>query len=248
MHNEKIADELLAETRNLQDAYEYAIRRVKDIEHSRTMKTNPFGNQTVKQEPIHYINTRGRSNYANNEGSRRSRGGFRSRPHLRGQQNTNGHQQQQRNTNSNNQKQCYKCGNQLGQNHLQSCPAKDKNWSKYAKPGHFAKVCRPGSVNNMGDRNDEEQQEEIGPESQETDEPVAFAEFLSNNGWDEYQNDKLSVMAISEAFEIKNTAHVSEDDLNGHIVNLNTKTEELFAIADSGSPMSFLREKTARQS
>ena len=55
----------------------------------------------------------------------------------------------------------------------------------------------------MGDRNDEEQQEEIETESQETDNnPVAFAEFTSNNGWDEYQTDKFSVMTISEAFEI----------------------------------------------
>ena len=61
MNNEKIAEELLAQTRTPQDAYENAIRREKGIEHSRTMKTNPFGNQiaTTKQEPIHYINTRG---------------------------------------------------------------------------------------------------------------------------------------------------------------------------------------------
>ena len=67
MHNEKIAEELLAQTRNPQDAYDYAIRREKGIEHSRTMKINLFGSQaTVKQEPILYIITRGRSNYANN--------------------------------------------------------------------------------------------------------------------------------------------------------------------------------------
>ena len=57
MHNEKIAKELLAETKTPQEAYEYAIRREKGIEHSRQMKTNPFGNQnaTTKQEPVHYI-------------------------------------------------------------------------------------------------------------------------------------------------------------------------------------------------
>ena len=70
MHNEKIAEELLAQssTRNPQDAYNYSIRREKAIEHSRTLKINPFGNQTrVKQEPVHYINTRGCSNCANNQ-------------------------------------------------------------------------------------------------------------------------------------------------------------------------------------
>ena len=38
MNNEKIAEELLAETRTPQEAYEYAIRREKGIEHSKTMK------------------------------------------------------------------------------------------------------------------------------------------------------------------------------------------------------------------
>ena len=52
MNNDKIAEELLAQTRSPQDAY--AIRREKGIEHSRTMKTNPFrGHQiTPKQEPV----------------------------------------------------------------------------------------------------------------------------------------------------------------------------------------------------
>ena len=47
----------------------YEIRREKGIEHSRTMKINPFGGQTTtKQEPLHYINNRGgRYNSANNQ-------------------------------------------------------------------------------------------------------------------------------------------------------------------------------------
>ena len=53
-------------------------------------------------------------------------------------------------------------------------------------------------------------------------------------------------MTIAEAFEIKNTSNLSED-LRGHIVKLKTNTEELFAFADSGSPISFLNEKTARR-
>ena len=39
MNNDKIAEELLAQTKTTQDAYEYAICREKGIEHSRTMKT-----------------------------------------------------------------------------------------------------------------------------------------------------------------------------------------------------------------
>ena len=54
-------------------------------------------------------------------------------------------------------------------------------------------------------------------------------------------------MVIAESFEIKIKNILSEDDLNGHIVKLKTNSEELFAIADSGSPMSFLNEKTARR-
>ena len=52
----KNAQELFAETQSPQDAYEIAFRREKCIEHSRTMKTNPFGGQRTpmeKQEPTH---------------------------------------------------------------------------------------------------------------------------------------------------------------------------------------------------
>ena len=76
---------------------------------------------------------------------------------------------------------------------------------------------------------------------------MAFAEFTTINGWENYQTDEFSVMAISESFEIKNTKSVSEDGLNGHTVKLKTNTTELFAIADSGSPLSFLNEKTAQR-
>ena len=47
MQNEKIAEELLAQTKSTQYAYEYAKRREKGIEHSRTMKINPFGNRVT---------------------------------------------------------------------------------------------------------------------------------------------------------------------------------------------------------
>ena len=78
-------------------------------------------------------------------------------------------------------------------NHLQSCPAKDKICSKCAKRGYFAKVCRSTNVNYPGDRQ-EQQQEEIETERLETEnDPVAFAEFTSNEYrvWDEYQIDKI---------------------------------------------------------
>ena len=210
------------------------------------MKINPLGGQTLtpKQEPVHYVNTRGRQRQQYNQNNRRGRGGFRGRPYPRGSQNTRGQQQQQRNTNS---RQCYKCGNQYGPNHLQSCPAKDKICSKCAKRGHFAKVCRSTNVNYLGNTN-EEQQEETEIESKETDnDPVSYAEFTTNNGWENYQIDKFSVRAISESFEIENTKTLSEDELNGHIVKLKKNITKLFAIADSGSSVSFLNEKTAQR-
>ena len=198
----KIAEELLAQTGTPQEAYKYAIRREKGIEHNLTMKQNPIGGQTVtpKQEPIHYVNTRGRQNQQYNQNNQRGRGGFRGRPYPRGSQNTRGQQnQQQRNTNS---KQCLKCGNQYGLNHLQSCPAKDKICLKCAKCGHFAKVCRSTNVNYLENTN-EEQQEETEIESTEMNtDPVAYAEFTTNKGWENYQIDEFSVMAITKSFEI----------------------------------------------
>ena len=169
----------MAQTRSPQDAYEHAIRREKGIEHGRTMKTNPFGGHqiTPKQEPVNYINMRGRSNYSNTPNMQRGRGA-RGRPFPRGSQNTRG---QQRSTNTGCQKQCYKRGNQYNRIHLQSCPAKDKICPKCTKRGHFAKVCRSTHVNYLEDTQID-QQGELETESLETEnDPVAFAEFSSSN-------------------------------------------------------------------
>ena len=129
MNNDKKAEELLAQTRSSQDAYEYAIHREKGIEHSRTMNTNPFGGNQIapKQEPVNYINTPGRFNYSNTSNIQRGRR--------------------------------YKCGNQYNQKHLQSCPAKVKFCSKCAKRGHFAKVCRSTRVNYLEDTQIDQQEE-----------------------------------------------------------------------------------------
>ena len=49
-----------------------------------------------------------------------------------------------------------------------------------------------------------DQQEELDTESLETEnDPVAFAEFSSSNGWDNYQIDNFSVMAIEESLRIQ---------------------------------------------
>ena len=100
----------------------------------------------------------------------------------------------------------------------------------------------------MRDRNDE-QQEELESESQKTDnDPVAFAEFLSRNGWEENQVGKYQLWQFPKHSKYKkNTVNLSENDLNGQIVKMKTQTEDLFAITDSGSPMSFSNEQTDRK-
>ena len=88
-------------------------------------------------------------------------------------------------------------------------------------------MCRSGNVNYLGDRNNEEEQEETESESQGTElDPFAFADFTSKNGWEEYHVDNFSVMVISEAFEIKHATNLSEEDLNGHIIQLKTKRKD----------------------
>ena len=42
----------MAETRSQQEAYEYAIRKQKGLEHSKAMLTNPFVAQTTKNKSI----------------------------------------------------------------------------------------------------------------------------------------------------------------------------------------------------
>ena len=55
------------------------------------------------------------------------------------------------------------------------------------------------------------------------------------------------MLAIADAFEIKQTVKISDENLNGHIVKLITKSAEILAIADSGCLMSFLNEQTGRR-
>ena len=145
-------------------------------------------------------------------------------------------------------KQFCKFGNSFGTNHLQLCPARDKICTKCAKCGHFAKVCFSDQVNFLQNNEEDDQQKENESQHQENNDndPVAFADFTSRNGWEELQRNNYSMMSISDAFEIKRTVNISEEDLNGHIVKIKSKSAEILAIADSGSPMSFLNETTAR--
>ena len=109
-------------------------------------------------------------------------------------------------------------------------------------------MCRSGNVNYLGDGDDNVEQKENESESQETElDPVAFAELTSKNGWDEYKVDNFSVMAISEAFEIKNATNLSDDNLNGHIKKLKKKYSKFICNRRLREPNVNSKQKTARR-
>ena len=105
-------------------------------------------------------------------------------------------------------------------------------------------MCRSGNVIYLGDCNNDVEQEENESESQGTQlNPVAFAELTSKNGLEEYNVDKFSVMAISEAFEIKHATNLPEDNINGHIIKLKTKTADFFQSLTPGVQCGSLLKK-----
>ena len=76
---------------------------------------------------------------------------------------------------------------------------------------------------------------------------MACLEFMLSKGWEEMPQDNFTVLAISEAFEVRNSIDIEAEDLDGYVVELRTKFENIFAIAEWGSPMSFLKENTAER-
>ena len=121
--------------------------------------------------------------------------------------------------------------------------------TKYAKRGHFAKICRSDNVNFLQNNNEEESRNDNENHTHETDDndPVAFDEFSRQNGCKELQKDNFSMLAIEDTFEIKQTVIISDECINGRIVKLKTKTTNILAIADSGISMSFVNKATARR-
>ena len=94
-------------------------------------------------------------------------------------------------------------------------PSKRQNLPICAKRGHFAKACRSTNVNYMqetGSQQDNEVEDSITAEDK--NEPVAYAEIISTNGWEEIPQDNFTVLAVSEAFEIRNSVNIKEEDLN----------------------------------
>ena len=119
-----------------------------------------------------------------------------------------------------------------------------KIWAKCGKRRHFAKVCRSESVNYLQNKNDDQPSADDDQfQILDLNYPVLFADFTSENGWEELQRDNFSVLVIAEAFKIKTSAKITDGALHGHIVKLKTKADDIFAIGDSGSPKVFLNEK-----
>ena len=138
------------------------------------------------------------------------------------------------------QKQCYKCGKTFGPKNLQACPLRDK---KCTKRGHFAKECRSESVIFFSKTIMTTNPVLLMPQNKEEKDPVASVGLT--NEWDELQKQKFSMSAIAEAFKIKPVSKVIDGDRSGHMVKLKTKTDNIFAIADSNSPTLILNKTTA---
>ena len=70
---------------------------------------------------------------------------------------------------------------------------------------------------------------------------------LTSNGWEEIPTDSFIVLANSIAFDVRNSLKIHEDNLGRHLVKLKTKTENIYAIADSRRPMSIPNKKMAQR-
>ena len=74
-------------------------------------------------------------------------------------------------------------------------------------------------------RNPPEGEQEERIEDHEID-PVAYAEVISTNVWEDIPQNHFTIMANSEAFEMKNSIDVRKEDLNGHMVKLKKKNQK----------------------
>ena len=93
-------------------------------------------------------------------------------------------------------------------------------------------------------RSQQENEEEDSVEIEDKSDSVAYAELMSSNCMGETQQDNFTVLTISEAFNIRNSVNIQEENLNGHIVKLKIKSDKM---VDSGSPNFFLNEKMAKR-
>ena len=80
-------------------------------------------------------------------------------------------------------------------------------------------------VNYLHERGEEQQEQNKNTNEVEENYPLAFADFTSTNGWEDFQKDNFSLMAISKAFEMYSSGKLIEEFLNLHVVKLKTITK-----------------------
>ena len=83
-----------------------------------------------------------------------------------------------------------------------------------------------------GSQQDKEDEED-SIAAEDYNESVAYAEFMSTNCCEKIPQDNVTVLAISEASEIWNSADIQKEHLHGHAVKIKAHSKHLFAIAFS---------------
>ena len=232
MTNDEVQKDLLAETKSPEQAFEYAIRREKGLENQIQIRkqgstTNPFQQTGIKTEPVGFIQRRGGDPYRNNRRGNNSG---------RGQTQRGSSQRQNRDR----KQSCFKCGNPFGPGHLQQCPAKDKICNKCTKRGHYARLCNSSNVNAIS--------EEANLEANVQDTNIAaYVDYLQAGdvvpGWEFINPDDNSVNAVH--YEEETAGNLTTNDLIGHLIRVKIGTNSVTFIADTGSPTSFVNNKTA---
>ena len=203
------------------------MRREKGLEsqvHIRKQGTSNShtGSTNIKSEPVNFV---------------QRRGGYKSQP--RGGR-SRGMTSRNRNDRSAQNKDCFKCENAFSANHLAQSPARDKICNKCTKRGHFAKPCKSSEVNAI--------QKNV-PQQQDLQEiyMTAYVNYLQAGdiipGWELIHPDDTSTNRIK--FEPRRAEVITNTDLQGHLIRVRSETNNIVFIADTGSPTSFVNEKTA---
>ena len=228
MTNDEVQKDLLAETKTPDKALDYAVRRDKGLENQVHIRKQGSSNRhtgfpNIKSEPVNFVQRR--VGYKSQPRGGRSRGGTTSR------------NSSDRSTQN---KDCFKCGNTFSANNLAQCPAQDKICNKCTKRGHFAKLCKSSGVNVI--QENIPQQQNI----QETD-MTAYVDYLQAGdiipGWELVHPDDTSTNWIK--FEPRRAEVITNNDLQGHLIRVRSETNNIVFIADTGSPTSFVNERTA---
>ena len=126
--------------------------------------------------------------------------------------------------------------------HLQKFPTRDKICNKCKKRGHYARLCKSSDVNAIHD------EQTVVSFSQDTD-VAAYVNYMQtgdlNPGWELIHPDNSTTNAIR--FENKTVGQLEETDLKGPLVRVRCEENNMLFMADTGSPTSFINQKTVNQ-